>query len=302
MPSSRARKRANGISSCESGKKKIDLPASRSRCRAPGLGEQHPRVRADRRQGLRATRREEVHRAHAERVEHAAELVFDHVGQRADDQQRRRRIGGGLRQRGHHRREAGVLALGEGGLDAAARIRQHAHAGVMLARQALRGARQVELDHLGRAGADQEQQLDVGPAREQFVDHAVELVVGIGEAREVALLDHRGAEARLGEDHHAGGRLHQVRAGARAHDQEERVLHLAVHPDDAGQPAEHLALAALAQHRHLGAAAGVGARFDGGTGVHSATAMPPGSDAPPAARSSSLAARSFSRNCAALTT
>ena len=46
----------------------------------------------------------------------------------------------------------------------------------------------------------------------------------------------------------------QVRAGARADDEEERVLDLAVQPDDAGQPAEHLALAALAQHRRVRAA------------------------------------------------
>jgi hypothetical protein len=45
-----------------------------------------------------------------------------------------------------------------------------------------------------------------------------------------------------------GRRLDQVRAGARAHHQEEGVLDLAVQPDDAGEAAEHLALAALAQH------------------------------------------------------
>ena len=86
-------------------------------------------------------------------------------------------------------------------------------------------------------------------------DHAVELLVGVGEAGEVALVDDRGGEARLGEDHHAGGRLDQVGAGARADDEEEGVLDLAVQPDDAGQAAEHLALAALAQDRALGAAA-----------------------------------------------
>ena len=85
-------------------------------------------------------------------------------------------------------------------------------------------------------------------------DDPVELVVGVGQAGEVALLDDRGGEARLGEDHHAGGRLDQVRAGARADDEEEGVLDLAVQPDDAGQAAEHLALAALAQDRRVGAA------------------------------------------------
>ena len=81
------------------------------------------------------------------------------------------------------------------------------------------------------------------------VDHRVELGIGVGEAGEILLLDDRGGEARLGEDHHAGGRLHQMGAGARADDQEEGVLDLAVQPHDAGEAAEDLALAALAQHR-----------------------------------------------------
>ena len=128
-------------------------------------------------------------------------------------------------------------------------------------------------------------------------DDAVELVVGVGQAGEVALLDDGGGEARLGEDHHAGGRLDQVGAGARADDEEEGVLDLAVQPDDAGQAAEHLALAALAQDRRVGAAlpgAGRGrqrrAALTGG--APAATAAP--------ARRSSRAARSFSRNCVAL--
>ncbi|MGC4075750.1 MAG: hypothetical protein QM702_01685 [Rubrivivax sp.] len=71
---------------------------------------------------------------------------------------------------------------------------------------------------------------------------------------EVAVVDDRGGEARLGEDHHAGGRLDQVRAGARPDDEEEGVLDLAVQPDDAGEAAEHLALAAFAQHRGVATA------------------------------------------------
>ncbi len=62
--------------------------------------------------------------------------------------------------------------------------------------------------------------------------------------------DGRG-EARLREDHDAGRRLQQVRAGPRADDEEKRILELAVHPDDARHAAEHLALTALAQHRKL---------------------------------------------------
>ena len=131
------------------------------------------------------------------------------------------------------------------------------------------------------------------------VDDAVELVVGVGQAGEVALVDDRGGEARLGEDHHAGGRLDQVRAGARADHQEEGVLDLAVQPDDAGQAAEDLALAALAQHRRrvrqpqpvTSACAG---------GAFMARSRPVRRCRPAASRLSSRAARSFSRNCVAL--
>ncbi len=41
-----------------------------------------------------AARRQEAHRADAESREQAAELVLDHVGQRADDEQRRLGVGG----------------------------------------------------------------------------------------------------------------------------------------------------------------------------------------------------------------
>jgi hypothetical protein len=86
-----------------------------------------------------------------------------------------------------------------------------------------------------------------GRRAEQALDLAVELLMGVGHAGQIAFLEDRGAEARLGEDHHAGGGLQQMRAGARADDEEERVLHLAVQPDDSGQAAEDLALAALLQ-------------------------------------------------------
>ncbi len=128
----------------------------------------------------------------------------------------------------------------------------------MLPRQTLGGAREIELDHLGRAGADEKQHLDVGTPLQQARDHPIEFVIGVRQAGEIALVDDRGGEARLGEDHDAGGGLDQVRAGARADHQEECVLDLAMQPDDAGQAAEHLALAAFAQNRQsigFGAAA-----------------------------------------------
>ncbi len=115
-------------------------------------------------------------------------------------------------------------------------------------RQPLGGAVQVQLDHLGRAGADKEQLADVGAAGQQAGHFAVKLGIGIGKAGQILFLKDRGAESGFGKDHHAGRGLQQVRTGAAAHDQEEGVLHLAVQPDDAGQAAEHLALAAFLQN------------------------------------------------------
>ena len=85
---------------------------------------------------------------------------------------------------------------------------------------------------------------------------AIQFVIRIRQSREVALVDDRRGEPRFGEDHHARGRLNQMRAGARADDQEERILDLAMQPDDAGQAAEHFPLAALAQHRCIQASGG----------------------------------------------
>jgi hypothetical protein len=154
-------------------------------------------------------------------------------------------------------------------------------------RQTLGRAGEVELDDLRRAGADEEQLPDVGAALRQALDLAVKLLMGVGHAGKVALFEDRGAEARLGEDHHAGGGLQQVRAGARAHHEEKRVLHLAVQPDDAGEAAEHLALAAFLQDGRVAAASG------GGIGAGRFTL---------AASASSRAIRSFHRNCPALIT
>jgi hypothetical protein len=76
---------------------------------------------------------------------------------------------------------------------------------------------------------------------------AIELLVGIGQARQIALAEDRSAEARLGEDHHPGGALDQVGAGARAHHQEEGIRHAPVQPHDRGEAAEHLPLAVFTQ-------------------------------------------------------
>ena len=188
-------------------------------------------------------------------------LVFDHVRQRADDEEVRV---GGLLQHGDHRGEAGVLALGEGRLDAGAGVIVDPDRAAVAGVQAFGGAREVELDHLGRAGADEEELADVRAAGEEAFDLTLELLMGVGETGEVLLFENRGAESRLGEDHHPGGGLQQVRAGARADDEEEGVLHLAVQPDDPGQAAEHLTLAALPQDRGVQAAGGGGVEAHAG--------------------------------------
>ena len=148
--------------------------------------------------------------------------------------------------------------------------------------QALGGARQIELDDLGGAGADEEELPDAGPALQHAGDLALEFLVCVSEPGEVALFEDRGTEARLAEDHHPRRRLQQVGAGARADDEEEGVLHAPVQPDDSGQAAEDLALAALPEHR------GFLAGTDPGRCVHAVVLA------------SSRAARSFRRNWPAL--
>ena len=139
----------------------------------------------------------------------------------------------------------------------------------MLRRQARCSAGQIELDHFRRARAHQKQQFDFGAASKQLAHHAVELGIGIGQAGQIALVDDGGGKARLGKNHDAGSGLNQVRASARTHHQEKRVLNFAVQPNDAGQPAKHLVLAALAQHRRIAAAA---CGFDGNGECHGAHA------------------------------
>ncbi len=182
-----------------------------------GLGEQEQRVRPDRRQLRGAARREEADRLDAHGPEDPAQLVFHHLRQRARDEQRAPGAGRLGRQVRHQGGEAGILALGEGRLNAAAGVAEDAD-GRQAVRQPRRGAREVELDDLGGARPHEEQQLDVGAPLDEPGDDAVELVLGVGEAGEVAVIDDGGGEARLREDHHASSGLQEVRAGARADD------------------------------------------------------------------------------------
>ena len=177
-----------------------------------GLGQQITGVRADHRHGLAVAWWEEVDlQTHA--IKQAAHLVFDHVGQGAHHHQGGCGVGAGG-QAGDHGRKTGVFALGEGGFDATARVVEHAHLGVVDLVLPFGRTRQVELDDFRGARTHQEQQADVGAARQQLADHAVELFVHIGQARQIAFVDDGGAKAGLGKNHHARGRLDQVGTGA----------------------------------------------------------------------------------------
>ena len=94
-----------------------------------GLGQQIAGILADHRHGLAVARREEADlQAHA--IKEAAHLVFNHIGQGAHHHQ-----GGGCvsaaGQTRNHRSQTSVFALGEGGFDAAARVVEHTHVGVV---------------------------------------------------------------------------------------------------------------------------------------------------------------------------
>ena len=140
-----------------------------------------------------------------------------------------------------------IFALCECRLDSGTGIGNHTALGEMLRVQSLRRFGQIELDHLGWAGPDKHQHADIGASGEQASDHTIQLVVHVRHAGEVTLLDDRGCKARFREDHHTGCRLHQVRARPASNDQKERVLHLAMKPDDRRQTAENLALPPLPQ-------------------------------------------------------
>jgi hypothetical protein len=260
------------------------------------LRQEYPGAAAHRRQVVGATRREEVHRPDTEFREEPCKLVLDDVREGPGDQQR----GFGAaahRQRRRQVAQAAVLTLGEGGFDTAAGIGDKAQAALVAVAEALRGVAQVQLDHLGGAGADQEDGPDFRAPGHDLGHHTVQLFVAVRHAGQVAILQHRSREARLGEDHDARGRLHQVSAGARTDHEEKGVLDLAVQPDDGGQPAENGPLAALLLHRQGGQRDAVA----GGQGpAHSAA---PSQPEPASVRAGALSRALWNliRNWAALT-
>ena len=226
-----------------------------------------------------------AHHVDAQAAEQAQHLIFDHVRQRPDHQQLARV---GVRQDRHHRGKAGILALGKCRFDARARVVQNPHMGRMFNAQSFSGAGQIQFDNLGRARPDQEQLPDVGAARQKAGDFAVQFFMRIVQTGQIGLFENRRAESGFGENHHPGGALQQMRAGARTDHQEEGILHFPVQPDDAGQTAKHLALAALFQDRRGAAPSGWRRCHVGHAGTCSETGA--------AGPDCSLATRSFHRN------
>ena len=145
--------------------------------------------------------------------------------------------------------------MGEGGFNAATRVIEHPDRRRVLGRQSRGCTRQIQFDHLGRAGAHQKKQFDLGATRQQLGHNAVEFDIGVGQAGQVPFVNDGCGKTGFCKNHDAGGRLNQMGAGARPHHQEKCILDFAVQPDDAGQTAKHLVLSALSQHRRITATA-----------------------------------------------
>ena len=115
----------------------------------------------------------------------------------------------------------------------------------MLLIQPLGGLCQVELDHLTGATPHQEQGADLRSALQELRDESIQLLIGIGQTRQVPLAKDGGAEAGFGKNHHPSCALDQMGAGAGAHHQEKGIRHAPMQPDDRGQTAKDLPLAAF---------------------------------------------------------
>ncbi len=262
------------------------------------LGEKKMRIFAEWRKVRTVSRREEANALQSEILEEPGKLVFNHIRQRANNHKRRRCVTRFCRQLRYERGKASVFALREGGLDSAARVVENADLAGKVMREAFCRAMQIELDDFRRARADEEEHLDVGAALQKAGHHAVQLFVEVCKACEIALIDDGGCKTRFGKNHDAGRGLDEMRAGSGSDDQKERVLYLTMQPDDARQPAEDLALTTLAENRAL---AGLHGR-SGSIGAHWAISGSSLSAASRRRASSSRAARSFNRNCAAFIT
>ena len=275
------------------GERGRDVPGTPARQRVMRIAEEWlcqriDGARADTQILVRTRGGQHLDGADAHGLEQADGLFLNDVRQSADQQ---KLTCFHLRQNRHHGGQTGILALGEGGFDPGAGEVQDAHRRRVALGHPLGRLGEVQLDHLGRAGSHEEELPDVRAAGEQFVHNLVKFRLRICEAGKIRFLQNGRAKARFGKNHHAGGGLQQMRAGPRANHQKERVLHLAVQPDDSRQTAEHFALTALFENRCFAATAACGEAWQFGHAVTSGIAA-----------ACNRAARSFSTNCAALMT
>ena len=164
-------------------------------------------------------------------------------------------------------------------------------------RQSQCGARQIELDHLGRTGADQKQQPDVRPPCDQLSYDPVQFIIGIGEP-EIPLFHDRRRKSGLREYHHAGRGLNSdVRRCA-------SPLPGRTHPDlrcSQTIPVSPQNTSRWPFSRRTGLGATSARSPDIRAHAHSCPALRNGGAADDATRSSRRAARSFNTNCVALT-
>jgi len=212
-----------------------------------GLRQNEPRVRTDLRQAITAASGQEDDVFETQIIEQPGKLVFHDIGNRPGDDEFRDLVAGAMQRLvAHECSEEVILPLGECRLDPAAGVAKYPRLRAKALVETFCGAVEVELDDFGRTGADQNQHADVGPAFQETGDLAVELVMHVDHAGEIALFHDRRRKARLREDHDAGSGLDQMGAGTRADHKEKGVLHLAMQPDDRRQPTENLVLTALA--------------------------------------------------------
>ena len=210
-----------------------------------GLGQKQLGAFTHGRQLGGAPRRQAAHRTDSHAAKQIDQPIFHRIGQGAGNQQL------GFIARGHegrHGHQGLVFPLGEGGFNPTAAVIQHRYLAQKLAVEPLRCLGQIQLDHLTRAGTHQKEGADFRPAGEQLLHEPIELLIGIGQTRQIPLAQDRCTEAGFRKDHHARSALHQVGAGAGSHHQKERIGHAPMQPNNRGEAAEHLPLTTFLQN------------------------------------------------------
>ena len=146
-----------------------------------------------------------------ELVEQMNEPIFYRIGQRSNQKQLAFIRGW---KEGNECSKCSVFPLRKRGFNPAARIVHDPHTTLQFVGQAFRSSREIQLDHFTWARAHEEQRSNFGPALQQLFGDAIKLLLRIGEAGQIPLIQDCSAKARFGENHHAGSTLDQVGTGA----------------------------------------------------------------------------------------